>query len=577
MNDSSQHFKAESASFKAQPASVKAQSASLNASPVPDPEQLNAPGRSKRAWVLWLLTLLVPGGAQLVTGYKSLGRKALTVTVSVWVALLILVAWALINRGSLLDVFSRPWVLVLVGIVLALLAVGWLLLFVHTYRITKPTMLAPGMRGIVTVFTALAVVITSGGLGYGSYLAFKSKSTLGTIFASGPAVDPVDGRYNILVLGGDAGKSRVGLRPDSAQVWSIDAKSGRAVVISIPRNLQNAPFPEGSPMRKVYPNGFNCGDECIFNAIYPTVEQEHADKYPDTKDPGAVATMEAASAVTGLQIDMYVTVDMGGFEHLIDALGGVKIVSGGWVPYNGKRDPNTGLRTKWFSPGEHHFTGKQALWFARSRDFATDYHRIRRQQCLQQAMIKQFTPQNVLVNFTQIMDSGEEIVRTNIPQSQLGSFIGLAEKTRQHSFLRLTLGAPDFGKPGDLFSTYPDYDLIHQRVGQLVAKATDDGAKAQDDKPRDSQPQGSKPQDSGEQDSQQSSQQGQASGKSKPQVTQSSPEPSSEASLGAEDQVITTQRDGSPITEKYLQELEYVGDTGRIEQIAQNNDSCKVG
>ena len=111
----------------------------------------------------------------------------------------------------------------------------------------------------------------------------------------------------------------------------------------------------------------------------------------------------------------------------------------------------------------------------------------------------------------------------------------------------------------------------------MVAKATDDGAKAQDDKPRDSQPQGSKPQDSGQQDTQQSSHQGQASGKSKPQVTQSSPEPSSEASLGAEDQVITTQRDGSPITEKYLQELEYVGDTGRIEQIAQNNDSCKVG
>ena len=221
MNDSSQHFKAESASFKARSASFQTQPASLKTSPVPDPEQLNAPGRSKRAWILWLLTLLVPGGAQLVTGYKSLGRKALTVTVSVWVALLILVAWALINRGSLLDVFSRPWVLVLVGIVLAVLAVGWLLLFVHTYRITKPTMLAPGMRGIVTVFTALAVVITSGGLGYGSYLAFKSKSTLGTIFASGPAVDPVDGRYNILVLGGDAGKSRVGLRPDSAQVLSL--------------------------------------------------------------------------------------------------------------------------------------------------------------------------------------------------------------------------------------------------------------------------------------------------------------------------------------------------------------------
>lgn len=541
----------------------------LKTQSVPDPEQLNAPGRSKRAWILWLLTLLVPGGAQLVTGYKRLGRKALTVTLTVWVVLLVLVVWALVNRSSLLDVFSRPWVLVLVGVVLAALAVGWLLLFVHTYRITKPMMLAPGMRGIITAFTVLAVVVTTGGLGYGSYVAFKSKATLGSIFASGPAVDPIDGRYNILVLGGDAGKSRVGLRPDSAQVWSIDAKSGRAVVISIPRNLQNAPFPEDSPMREVYPNGFNCGDACIFNAIYPTVEQKYADKYPDIDDPGAVATMEAASAVTGLKIQMYVTVDMGGFEHLIDALGGVTIESGGWVPYNGKRDPNTGLRTKWFSPGEHHFTGKQALWFARSRDFTTDYHRIRRQQCLQQAMINQFTPQNVLTNFTQIMDSGEEIVRTNIPQSQLGSFIGLAEKTRKHKFLKLTLGAPDFGKPGDLFSTYPDYDLIHQRIDQLVAKATDDGAKVQESAAEKSE---AKKKESASKNSGE-----QSSAKPKPEVTQSSPESSSEASLGVEDQVITTQRDGSPITEKYLQELEYIGDTGRIEQIAQNNDSCKAG
>ena len=267
--------------------------------------------------------------------------------------------------------------------------------------------------------------------------------------------------------------------------------------------------------------------------------------------------------------DRYVTVDMGGFEHLIDALGGVKITSGGWVPYNGKRDPNTGLRTKWFGPGEHHFTGKQALWFARSRDFTTDYHRIRRQQCLQQAMVKQFTPQNVLTNFTQIMDSGEEIVRTNIPQSQLGSFIGLAEKTRKHTFLKLTLGAPDFGKPGDLFSTYPDYDLIHQRIDQLVSMATDDGAKAQESAAEKSE---AKKKESASKNSGE-----QSSAKPKPEVTQSSPESSSEASLGVEDQVITTQRDGSPITEKYLQELEYIGDTGRIEQIAQNNDSCKAG
>ena len=99
--------------------------------------------------------------------------------------------------------------------------------------------------------------------------------------------------------------------------------------------------------------------------------------------------------------------------------------------------------------------------------------------------------------------------------------------------------------------------------------ATDDGAKAQESAAEKSE---AKKKESASKNSGE-----QSSAKPKPEVTQSSPESSSEASLGVEDQVITTQRDGSPITEKYLQELEYIGDTGRIEQIAQNNDSCKAG
>ncbi|WP_306420800.1 LCP family protein [Arthrobacter sp. JCM 19049] len=115
--------------------------------------------------------------------------------------------------------------------------------------------------------------------------------------------------------------------------------------------------------------------------------------------------------------------------------------------YNGKKWEGTNINTHWFSPGEKHFNGKQALWFARSRDFTDDYHRIKRQQCLQQAIIAQITPQNVLSRFTTIMDAGEELVETDIPASQLGSFISLAEKARKTPFDRLTLGALTLSAP----------------------------------------------------------------------------------------------------------------------------------
>lgn len=535
--------------------------------PIRHPERATAPVRTKRAWVLWLLTIFVPGGAQVVAGNKRLGRAALTVTMTCWALLILALLMALINRDWLLTLASDPTFQLVAGVALIALAVGWLALFLNTLAIIRPGLLAPGMKAIVSVAVLVAMVATSGALGYGGYVLLKSRDALGSIFAQRPPIDPVDGRYNILVMGGDAGSDRIGLRPDSSAVWSIDASSGRTAVISIPRNLQNVPFPDSSPMHKVYPDGYNCGDECIFNAIYPVVEEKHKDLYPGVEDPGAQATMEAASAVTGLQVQSYVVVDMGGFRELIDALGGVTITSGGWVPYNTKKPwPGTTIKTHWFAPGEHHFTGNQALWFARSRDFTTDYHRIRRQQCLQQAMINQFTPQKVLTNFTAIMDSGKQVVHTDLPQAQLGSFLSLADKARKNPFLRLTLGAPDFGTAGEKFSTYPKYDQIHSRVKDLVAKATDAGAKA-----------------AAEAKASKAAKAPSSSASKKPSASASASSSSGssttdgESTLKGTGTAPTTQPDGSPITEEYLVRLEASGmeyNLNIIREIAANNDAC---
>ncbi|MGO2634262.1 MAG: LCP family protein [Galactobacter sp.] len=544
--------------------------------PVRDPRRTTAPVRTKRAWVLWLLTILIPGGAQVVAGNRRLGRIALSITLTCWALLLAILLLFLIRRDWLISVVADPNVQLVAACVLAALAAGWAILFLNTFSIIRPSLLAPGMKAIVTVAVVIAVVVGTGVLGYGSYVLFKGRSALSGIFATGAPMKASDGRYNILVMGGDAGSDRIGLRPDSSAVWSIDAKSGRIAVISIPRNLQNAPFPESSPMHKVYPDGYNCGDECIFNAIYPTVDQKHKDLYPGAESPGAQATMEAASAVTGLDVGAYVVVDMAGFRELINAMGGVNITSGGWVPVHGKYWEGTNVRNHWYPPGQHHFSGNEALWYARSRDFTSDYHRIRRQQCIQQAMINQFTPSNVLTKFTAIMDTGEDVIHTSIPQQQLGDFINLADKARKHSSLRLTLGAPDFGTAADKFSTYPDYDQIHTRVDQLVDRATDSGAAkekkaaqkktAEASKKADQQKPSSSPSSTGAAPS---------SGSTGSSGTSGSSAQDSGSALKKDNEVPTKQPDGSPITEEYLVQLEINGQTGLLQQIAQNNDACK--
>ncbi|MCW4465095.1 LCP family protein [Glutamicibacter sp. MNS18] len=529
-------------------------------SPLRHPETLTSPARSKRALILVFLTIVFPGSAQLIAGNRRLGRFVVSITMLCWLAILALVAIYFVNYSILLSWAGHPNFQLFLIIALSVFAVGWLLMFLNTLVIIKPSLLAPGMIGIVTVFTLLAVLGTSGIFVYGAKTLNTGRETIVKVFDEGPAFDPVEGRYNIAIFGADSGSNRDGIRTDSIALLSVDAKTGKSIMISVPRNFQNARFSDGSPMKEVFPAGYNCGNECLFNAIYREAEDNYADRFPaSVKNVGAQATMDALEGSTGLDVQGYVMVDMAGFESFVNAVGGVDIISGGWVPYNAKKWEGTNINTHWFAPGLQHFDGKQALWFARSRDFTSDYHRIKRQQCLQQALIAQITPQNVLNNFTSIMDAGEQLVETDIPANQLGSFVSLAEKARKYPFERLTLGAPDFGTAADRFSTYPQFDQIEERINGLIAKQNEP------EKPKETKSEApAEPTESEEQ----------TETAEEPQAPESTPSDDRALSNTGDEEFL--QPDGSAITEKYLVELERYGATNRISQIAANNDECSV-
>lgn len=451
--------------------------------PVRYPQTAAPAVRTKRAFVLLGLTLAMPGSAQIVAGNRKLGRNALRVTLTVWALAVAAVLLALTNPQSLVTLVTHRWWSLVLIVVLLGLAVGWALLFLNTLRIIRPPLLERRVRGAVAAALALLMVLTSGSLAYGAYLLGVGRSTVGSIFQSGPAFDPVNGRYNFLLMGGDAGEDRIGRRPDSISVISVDASTGATVTFSIPRNFQNAPFPDDSPLAEVYPNGYNCGDECIINSLYPTVTQNYTDLYPDSEDAGAEAMMDAASGILGIEVQAYVMVDMSGFEQLVDAMGGIRIDAGGWVPITAAEIPGTDpIRhyppDGWIAPGVQTLNGYQALWYARSREFVTDYHRISRQQCVQQAMIAQLDPATLLTRFQEIAAAGTQIVETDILQDQLGSFVDLALKAQDHEVRRMTIGPPDFGAPEDNFVTYPEFDLIHQRVQDMLSQDSEGPAEA---------------------------------------------------------------------------------------------------
>jgi LCP family protein required for cell wall assembly len=517
--------------------------------PVRYPSGAPAPVLTKRAFVLILMTLLVPGSAQTVAGSRRLGRTALRVTFTVWALAILAVVLLLTSRSTLINILANPVASLLLVIGLAALAIGWAALFINTLRLIRPVLLARGIRPVVVVALALAMVLSSGSLGYAAYLLNVSRDAIGSIFSSGPTIEPSEGRYNFLMMGGDAGADRTGRRPDSLSVISVDAKTGDTAIISVPRNLQNAQFSEDSPLRQLYPDGYDCGDECLINAINTEVTNEHQDLYPGVADPGAQATLEAVSGTLGITVQAYVLVDMDGFAKLIDAMGGIRIKAGGWVPLSGDMIDEAngihGMPLGWIRAGEQTLDGYHALWYGRSREFVDDYARIQRQQCVQQAMLKQLDPATLLAKFEDIAKAGTKVVDSNVSSSQLGSFVDLAMKAKDQDVSRLTIGPPDFDVS---FSTVPDFDIIHERVRQLLAAPS---AGAADDTVR-----------------QPGTATGPLSAAGPAPGTQPAPSPSSDFTP------VTTTPDGEPITVEMLNEFKRYGDEQSIRNLVATNGQC---
>jgi polyisoprenyl-teichoic acid--peptidoglycan teichoic acid transferase len=454
---------------------------SLAASPIRFPDVASRTVMTRRAWWLVLLNVLIPGSVQVLAGDRRLGRFGLGATLTLWfLALAALVVW-IFWPAVIYTVFSTTITLWVVAAVLAFYAVLWVILTFDTLRLVRLVKTAPSARAWVAALSVALMVAISGTAAYGAYVATTASGFLSSVFVAGPSEPPIDGRYNFLLLGGDAGPDRDGLRPDSITVVSVDAETGQGVTIGLPRNLEDVPFDEGSPLAEAYPEGYGsidgCEvDVCLLNSIYTEVELVSPEMYPDAvaqgSEPGIEGMRDAAEAITGLQIQYYVLIDMQGFSDLIDALGGVTMTVENRVPMGAGHDEegNEVEITEWIEPGTQVLDGYHALWYARSRYETSDYDRMQRQSQLQEAILQQFNPGNVLAKFQAVATAGAQVVKTDIPQGMLGYFVDLASKTKELPITRVALVPPEVD-PEE-----PDWEYIRQLVSSAVAPPTEEPA-----------------------------------------------------------------------------------------------------
>jgi polyisoprenyl-teichoic acid--peptidoglycan teichoic acid transferase len=421
--------------------------------------------RFRRALTLVLMTLVLPGSAQLVMGNKRVGRVAIRTLLTVAVAVAMVLLLGLVSRHLLLTVFSSTLVLATLRVCLIVLALGWAFLFVDAWRLGRPLDLQRPQRLTLTGLNAVLSLTVAGCLLFTAHLVNVQHGFITTMFGDGAATSSTDGRYNVLLVGGDSGAGRDGLRTDSLTVASIDEDTGRTILFGLPRNLTDFPFPEGSVMAEQFPTGYNCST-CELSSL-STWANDHLDLFKGVADPGIEATIQGVEGITGLTINYHVTVDLAGFRQLVTAMGGLVLNVRDDIPIGGGAQGQIGT----IPAGVRRLNGYEVLWFARSRMAADDYSRMARQKCVINAMVQQLSPSTVVTRFSALAKAGEALIDTDLPASELDTFVDLALKARTQKVSTVSFVPPA------IVTSDPDIDKVQEMITTAIDRSEGDGAR----------------------------------------------------------------------------------------------------
>lgn len=419
--------------------------------------------RFRRALTLLGMTLLVPGSAQLVAGRKQVGRIAMRIWFALVGTLALVVLIGLLWPGFIYWLLSNTFMLGLIRLVLFGLAVGWAGLLVDAWRLGQPLELMQKQRLVMVGLNGFLCFSVAGTLLFASHVVAVQRDFITAMFGDGVVTNANHGRYNVLLLGGDSGADRWGLRPDSITVASIDEVTGHTILFGLPRNMANFPFADGSVMAEQFPDGFDC-EGCYLNGL-STWASDNPELFAEYDDPGVEATIEGVEGITGLEINYHAIVNLKGFRNLVDAVGGVRMNVRDRIPIGGVGAPVTG----YIEPGVQRLDGFQTLWFARSRESADDYSRMARQKCVMSAMLEQLSPRVVVTKFEKIAQASQDVISTNLPAAELGRFAELALKAKTQPLATVSFVPP-------LVNTAaPDIDLIQGRVAAAVERSESRG------------------------------------------------------------------------------------------------------
>jgi len=401
--------------------------------------------------------VLLPGVSYLAAGRRRLGTVVTTLSLCLYGAAAYL---ALARRDDVIAWALNPDVLLLMVVGLAVVALCWVAVLVTSYKMLRPLTAGPGARLAGSAVIGLVCFGMASSTALGAQTLMAQRQLVEKVFSGEQsksqtrpkiknAKDPWAQipRLNILLLGADDGEGRDNTRTDSVMVASIDTRTGKTSLISLTRNWMRMPFPAGTRLHERFPTGFwdpNGKKEqpnFYLDAMYRFVPAEWGDLIGPSDNPGADVLKMSVGEALGLKLHYYVQINLAGFAQLVEALGGITVNINYPVPVGGNDDKKI-PPSRYLAPGpDRHLNGTDALWFARGRYKVqgADIARQARQRCTVKAIVERATPQNVMANYLELAKAGESLVRTDIPQSILSSFVTLGQRMKNATITNIDL------------------------------------------------------------------------------------------------------------------------------------------
>lgn len=268
----------------------------------------------------------------------------------------------------------------------------------------------------------------------------------------------------ILAIGADSGTDyRYGLA-DVIRIARVDFVTPKVTVLSMPRDLwveipdisENYGIDHGKLNQAYFYGGEGMG-------------------YYDGPGAGPGLLARTLDLNFGLRVDHYGAVNMQTFVKIVDAVGGLDI----YLPndVDGRPVDDQTADMGYFSAGQHHFTGEEALRFSRIRKRYNDFTRMDHQNMVICALKEKLLSPSVLPKIPQIIASFQGSVLTDLSLEQISQLACLLPSLKNENLIFTSL-PEEIMSPGRVYSealgktTFvmeADFEVIRDYVEQFTA------------------------------------------------------------------------------------------------------------